>query len=431
MTDPQPRTTTLADGLRVVTDPMPGARSVTTGVWVSVGSRDEPAEQAGASHFLEHLFFKGTEERSARAVAEAVDAVGGDMNAYTGREHTAFHTRLPAAEWRLGVELLGDLLSAPALRPHEIDAEREVILEELWAAQDTPEDVVHVRAMEALFPDHPLGREVAGDEETVRAMTRDDIAGFLDAHYGPGNLVVAAAGAVDHDELCAAVETHLVRHQPPAQGPTALGSATRAVRRQPPTPAVEPLATVGRDGEQVHVVLGWRGLPIGDDDRYTLHVANQVLGGGSSSRLFQAVREERGLAYTVYSWVSSYSDAGVLALYAGTSPGRSGELLDTLDAELDAILTRGVTAEEVRVATGYLAGATELGLEDSGSRMARLGRMLLSTGSVVDIDTQLERLRAVTVDDVDALLRRLLRQPRSVVAVGPVDEAALARRVPA
>ena len=414
MSAPEPQISTLDNGIRVVTDTMPHARSVTTGVWVAVGGRDEAPEIAGASHFLEHLFFKGTEQWSARAIAEAVDAVGGDLNAFTSREHTAVHARLPADEWRLGVRLVGDILSAPALRPHEIDAEREVILEELWAALDTPEDRVHILAMEALFPEHPLGREVLGDVGTVRAMTRDDIVAFFERHYRPANLVVAAAGRVEHDELCAAVADHLD-----------LGPGGQRPERTPPGADVVSVNAHERDGEQVHLVVGWRGLALDHDDRYTLHVANQILGGGSSSRLFQAIREDRGLAYSVYSWVSSYSDAGLLAVYAGTSPGRSAALVEILDAELAGIVETGVTHDELRVAVGFLCGATELGLEDSGSRMTRLGRMLLSTGSVVSIDEQLQRLRAVSVDDVDRLLRQLLEGPRAVAAVGPVDTAAV------
>ena len=414
----EPQISTLPNGIRVVTDSMPHARSVTTGVWVGVGSRDEAPGIAGASHFLEHLFFKGTEAWSARAIAEAVDAVGGDLNAFTSREHTAFHARLPADHWRLGVDLLGDILSAPALRAHEIDAEREVILEELWAALDTPDDRVHMQSMEALFPEHPLGREVLGDVDTVRSMSRDDIVAFFEEHYRPANLVVAAAGRIDHDELCAAVAERL--DLPP-------GGARP--QRVAPAPDVVPLAAQERDGEQVHLVVGWRGLSLDHDDRYTLHVANQILGGGSASRLFQSIREDRGLAYSVYSWVSSYSDAGLLAVYAGTSPGRSAELIETLDAELAGIVDRGVTEEELRVAVGFLCGSTELGLEDSGSRMTRLGRMLLSTGTVVSIDEQLDRVRAVTADDVDRLLRQLLEGPRSVSAVGPVDSASVARAV--
>lgn len=397
---------------------MPEARSVTTGVWVGVGGRDEAPGIAGASHFLEHLFFKGTAQRSARAIAETVDAVGGDLNAFTSREHTAFHTRLPAAEWRLGVELLGDLLSAPLLRPADIDAEREVILEELFAAMDTPEDRVHMLAIDGVFPQHPLGREVLGEIDTVRAMHRDDIVRFFEQHYRPANLVVAAAGRLDHDEFCAAVAEHLD-----------LAPGGERPERLAPGDSLVPLHTHERDGEQVHLVIGWRGLPADHDDRYALAIANQILGGGTSSRLFQAIREERGLAYTVYSWTESHSDAGMLGVYVGTSPGRSAETLETLEAELAAIAADGVTADELRVAVGYLAGATELGLEDSGSRMGRIGRMLLATGTVVDLDEQLDRLRAVTADDVGALVTRLLAAPRTVAAVGPVDTRALAAAV--
>lgn len=418
MDDLQPTLTTLDNGIRVVTDTMPHARSVSTGVWVAVGARDEAAADAGVSHFLEHLFFKGSEQRSARSIAEAVDAVGGDLNAFTSREHTAFHSRLPADHWRLGFEILGDVLSAPALRAADVDAERQVILEELHAALDTPEDLVHMAAMEGLFPDHPLGREVLGDADTVTAMTRDRIADFFALHYRPENLVVAVAGRVGHDEVCAEVERCL-----------AVATGGVRPRRAAPTPAVTPLQVQARDGEQVHLVLGWRGLAFDHPDRYALHVANQVLGGGSASRLFQSIREDRALAYSVYSWVSSYSDAGMLGAYVGTSPGRSAEVVEALDAELTRVAEEGVTSEELRVAKGFLTGATELGLEDSGSRMARLGRMVLSTGEVVSIDAQLSRLRAVTAQEVDALLRTLLAAPRSVAAVGPVAPDVLAGAV--
>ena len=391
---------------------------MTTGVWVGVGSRDEPVSTAGVSHFLEHLFFKGTEQRSARSIAEAVDAVGGDLNAFTAREHTAFHARLPAARWRLGVELLGEVLSAPALRSVDVDAEREVILEELFAALDTPEDRVHMLAAEGVFPSHPLGREVLGEIDTIRAMRRDDIVAFFERHYRPANLVVAAAGRIDHDEFCASVAEHL---DLPAGG--------AVPERVAPGAGLVPLHTDERDGEQVHLVLGWRGLRSGHDDRYALAVANQILGGGTASRLFQAIREDRGLAYSVYSWTESHSDAGVLGVYVGTSPGRSAQTIEALETELAEVIEHGVSEDELRVAVGYLVGATELGLEDSGSRMGRIGRMLLATDEVVDLDEQLARVRAVTVDDVDAVLSRLLGSPRSVAAVGPVDVRALASTV--
>lgn len=406
-----PRVSELSSGIRVVTDTMPGARSVTTGVWVGVGSRDEDVADAGVSHFLEHLFFKGTSSRSARTIAEAIDAVGGELNAFTARERTAFHTRVPASEWRLGVEMLGDLLSDPLLAASDIDAEREVILEELWAALDTPDDLVHMLALESVFTEHALGREVLGSVDSISDMTRDQIVEFFERYYRPANLVVAAAGRVDHDEFCDEVAA---RFDLPAGGEAPL--------RTPPGPGLIPDVSRNRDGEQVHVVLSWRGLPQGHDDRYVMTVANQILGGGSASRLFQTIREDRALAYTVYSWSASYSDAGVVGLYAGTSPARASELRDALDVEIDRLVTDGVTADELRVAKGFLAGTTELGLEDSGSRMTRVGRMLSATGRVIGIDEQIARIRAVTSDDVDALIRRLLGERRSVAVVGPTDD---------
>jgi predicted Zn-dependent peptidase len=402
------RLTVLDNGLRVVTERMPEARSVTTGFWVGVGGRDEPAEIAGASHFLEHLLFKGTEERSAREIAAAVDAVGGEMNAYTAREHTAYYTRLPASALGFGLGLLTDVLSAPALRPHEVDAEREVILEEILLSEDTPDDRVHTALYEALFPDHPLGREVLGNEDTVEAMTRDDVAGFFAEHYRPANLVVAAAGALEHDDVVAGVSACLA----------GVDGGVRPPRHAPERPPVARLVE-RKTTEQAHLALGWRAFDHEDPDRYALGVLNQVIGGGMSSRLFQEVREERGLAYAVYSYVSSYVDAGVFGIYAGTSPAKAAEVLDVIGAELDRLLAGGITDEERRVAVGYLEGSLLLGLEDSGSRMARLGRGLLTRGEVTPVDEHVERLRAVTSDDVGRVIDRVLTSARSFAAVGP------------
>jgi predicted Zn-dependent peptidase len=408
------RETRLANGARVVTERMPEARSVSLGVWVGVGGRDEPAELAGASHFLEHLLFKGTSSRSARQIAEAFDAVGGEMNAFTNREHTAYYARLPAAHVGLGIEILGDVLTDPAFRPHEVDAERQVILEEILMNLDVPEDHVHTLLAEALFPAHPLGREVLGTPATVEAATRDQIADFFGQWYLPRNLVVVAAGDLDHDRIVAGLADSLGR----------LEGGERPVRTAPPID-VEPLAVLDDDTEQVHVSMGWRGVDHFDDDRYALTVANQILGGGMSSRLFQQVREERGLCYSVYSWASTYGDAGMAGIYAGTAPSRVAELKQVVDDEVAKLVASGVTENELEVAKGYLEGATILGLEDSGSRMARLGRGLLARGEVQPIDEQLARLRAVSADDVAAVAARVYGSPRSLAVVGRVDDAFL------
>lgn len=409
------RESRLDNGIRVVTERMPGARSVSLGVWVGVGGRDEPAELAGASHFLEHLLFKGTPTRSARQIAEAVDAVGGEMNAFTSREHTAYYTRLPADRLDVGVEILGDVLTEPAFRPDEVEAERHVILEEILMNLDVPEDHVHTLLSEAVFPGHPLGREVLGTRETVEGAGRDDIAAFFAHWYRPRNLVVVAAGRLDHDRLVEALEPSLGR----------LEGGERPVRR-PPSPEVVERVVRREPTEQAHVALGWRGVGHRDDDRYALAVANQVLGGGMSSRLFQQVREERGLCYSVYSWASTYADAGLAGVYAGTSPARVGELLEVIDEEVAKLVASGVGEGELAVAKGYLEGSLLLGLEDTGSRMSRIGRSLMALDEVVPVEEQLARIRAVTGDDVAAVAARVYGGPRSLAVIGDVDEDVLA-----
>ncbi|MEY2456422.1 MAG: hypothetical protein QOK06_1516 [Acidimicrobiaceae bacterium] len=410
--EPEIEEAVLANGIRLVTERMPEARSVTIGFWVGVGGRDEPPPLSGASHFLEHLVFKGTDRRSAREIAEAIDALGGEMNAFTSREHTAYYTRLPAAALDVGLDLLTDVLAQPALRPHEVDAEREVILEEILLSEDTPDDKVHSLLAEALYPGHPLGREVLGDQASVEAMTRDDIDLFRRTHYRPANIVVAAAGLLDHAAVAEGIEHYLPdleKGVPP--------------HREPPTADPVPLVVGHRSSEQGHIALGWRALDQSDPDRYALSVANQTFGGGMSSRLFQEVREERGLAYSVYSATSLYSDSGLLMVYAGTAPARVGEVLSVIDDQVAALFADGVTEQELQVAKGYLEGSLLLGLEDSGSRMGRLGRSELSRGEVVPVDEHLSRIRAVTLDDVGRVLKRVLAGPRSLAVVGPFTEA--------
>ena len=401
------RRTETSSGLRVVTERVPGARSVTVGVYATIGSRDEPDELSGASHFLEHLLFKGSADRSARDIAMAVDAVGGEMNAYTGREATAYYARLPIAHLDLGLDLLGEVVTAPAFRPHEVDAEREVIVEELLMSEDDPDDVVHKALQDAAFPSHPLGRESLGTLETIEALTRDAIADFHAEHYRPSSLIVSVAGELDHDHVVERLATRL----------DAVGEGTTP-RRMAPGGQTEPLVTVQRETEQVHLELGWRSLPVGDDDRYALLVGNHVLGGGMASRLFQEVREERGLAYAVGSTPSMYADGGLLSIVASTGRSRLSELLAVIDDVVEALLADGITDEEHRVAMGYLDGATLLSLEDTGSRMARMAGNEIVEGRLVSIDEQLARLAAVTPDDVARVLRRVLDAPRSIAAVG-------------
>ncbi|MBI2705112.1 MAG: insulinase family protein [Actinobacteria bacterium] len=401
----------LPNGIRVVTESMPGALSVSTGFWVGVGSRDEPIERAGASHFLEHLLFKGTPTRTARDISMAVDAVGGEINAFTTREHTAYYTRLPAAQMQFGLELLSDVITSPAFRPKEVEAERDVILEELFMNEDTPDDLVHSALYESLFPDHPLGRETLGSRETIAAMTCAQIAEFFEAWYRPANLVIAAAGDLEHDAVLDAVAGCF----PGAE------AGTKPVRTAP-LDDITPLIVTTRATEQVHLALGWRGIHYDDPSRYALLIANHAIGGGLSSRLFHEVREERGLAYTIFTSPSSYADSGSIVLYGGTVPDRAGELLDVVDDVIEGAVTDGITEEEHRVALGYLEGSLVLGLEDSGSRMARLGTGEIVRGEVISIAEHLERLRAVTLEDTHQVLKRMFDAPRSLSVVGPFSE---------
>ncbi len=397
---------------------MPDARSISTGIWVGVGGRDEPPALAGASHLLEHLLFKGTADRSAREIAEAVDAVGGEMNAYTTLEYTAFDTRLPAGQLDLGLDLLCDVVSHPAFRPADLEAERQVILEELLMEEDTPDDRVLGVLADAQFPGHPLGREVLGTRETISSMDVGAISAFHREWYRPVNLVVACAGAVDHAEVVAATGRRL----------GGLSGGVAPVRR-PPTAPAEPLRLLRRRTEQVHLAVGARALARHDPDRVALAVANQALGGGLSSRLFQEIRERRGLVYSVYSDAMAWSDAGALVVYAATAPARAAEVLGLLHHELDRLVTGGLSARELEVAVGALAGSTVLGLEDSGSRMGRIGKALLVDGAVVGIDDLVDRFLAVTTDDVARVVGRVLGSgERTVAVIGPISKRDLLQR---
>jgi predicted Zn-dependent peptidase len=408
------RGSTLGNGIRLVSERMPDVRSVALGFWVDVGSRDETPELAGVSHYLEHLLFKGTEARTARQIAESVEAVGGEMNAFTTKEYTAFYTRLLDDDLDLGLDILCDIISAPAFRPDEVEAERQVILEEILMHEDEPSELVHDLFTEALFPRHPLGREVLGTAESISALSRDTIAGHFGTHYRPPNLVLAAAGNLHHDEVAAGLE----RRMAPARGQR----PNRAAGELAP-PRSQIVCT--RPTEQANVVVGMRAISRGDDDRFALSALNQVLGGGMSSRLFQEIREQRGLVYAVYSYRSAYVESGALAVYAGTAPSRTSEVLQLIGDELDRLLQDGVTDHELALAKGHLKGSLALALEDSGGRMNRIGRSELVHGEVLSVSDLVERTEAVTRDDVQRVAERVLGNERVVALVGPFEESAL------
>jgi predicted Zn-dependent peptidase len=402
------RCTTVDSGLTVVTEEMADVRSVSLGFWVGTGSVDESADQAGASHFLEHLLFKGTADRSARSIATAIDSVGGDMNAYTTKEYTTFYLRLLADDAAMGVDLLSDLVWRPAFRPEEFESERQVILEEILMHGDEPAELVHDVLAGALFPDHPLGREVLGDAGTVCSMTTDQVAAFHGRHYLPANVVVAAAGRLNHDRLVDQLAAKVAGR-----------SGGERPDRHPPEAPVSRRLDVERDTEQVHLAVGLPGPAREDEERHPLAIVEHVLGGGMSSRLFQSIREERGLAYSVYAYRLGFQGAGALALYAGTSPSCAAEVLGLIEEQIDRLASDGITAEEMDAARGHIRGSMALGLEDSGARMSRIGHSQLVHGRVLTMDEIDRRLGALTLEQVNEAAARWLSGPRTVVSVGP------------
>ena len=405
--------TRLDAGLRVVTEQMPALRSAAVGFWVGTGSRDESEEVRGASHFLEHLLFKGTAQRSALEIANAVESVGGDMNAFTTQELTAFYVRVPDERLDLALEILSDIVWRPSIDARDVESERQVILEEIRMRDDTPDDVVHELFGSTLFPDHPLGREVLGTRASIEAMSRDAIAEYHRRHYRPANVVVAAAGNVRHEDVVERIADRLE------------AAGDRPERMQSPGSPPRRLAVLARPTEQAHVVLGMRGLSRGDDDRYGLSVLNQALGGGMASRLFQEIRERRGLAYSVYSYRTSYVDTGAFAVYLGTAPGRVDEALGVVDAELERLVGEGgISADELEAAKGHLKGSIALSLESSASRMHRIGSNELTLGEVPTLDEVVARVDAVGPDDLARVIQRVLgRADRTLAVVGPFEES--------
>jgi predicted Zn-dependent peptidase len=403
------RITTLTNGLTVAVDSMSTTRSVSVGVWVGVGSRDEPSDLAGVSHFLEHLLFKGSHALDARGISRRVDRVGGDINAYTSREHTAYYCRMPARHALDAVDLLGEVVLRPALRPEDVESERRVILEELAMDDDVPDDIAHREFHEAVFTGHPLGRDPGGRRETVTALTVDEIAGFHRDEYTAERMVLAVAGAVDTDEIVEQAERVF--------GDARCGSG-QPIRTAPSTMGEDRFLV--DDTEQTHLVIGGRSLPRTHPDREALDIVNHVLGGGLSSRLFDEIRERRGLVYHVQSGLAAHADAGSWLVYAGSHPERAAEVRSLIEDEIDRMAARGPTEEEVEIAKGYLVGAYELGLEDSGTRMSRLGGMLTMLGGLIDVDEQIQRWVNTDADSIARVAHAVLGGRRIAVTLGPV-----------
>ena len=398
----------VGDGPLVLTDPVPGARSVALGVWVGVGSRDEPAERAGVCHFLEHLLFKGTPRRSALDLARSVERAGGELDAFTSREHTVLHGRFPARHTDLVVDLLGEVLSEPAFRAEDVDLEREVILDELAASRDVPEDDAYVLLYETLFPDHGLGRDSLGTAETIEQVHRDHIEAFFADEFRADRMVVVGSGALDHDDLVEQIGSVL-----------RVGAANGSLERTPPALRSGAVVERRRDCEQGHLLLAWPAPPADDDRRHALAVLTQILGGGAASRLFQRVREDRGWAYSVYASTAAFSDTGALIVGAATAPGRLDVVDEITATEIADLRRNGPDADELATAIGYLAGSVELAAEDPATRMYGHGVSMLERGEPMDVDVDVAGLEAVTAADVIELAEELFAADPTQVAVRP------------
>ncbi|MFJ4878816.1 M16 family metallopeptidase [Streptomyces sp. NPDC088745] len=418
------RRTTLPGGLRIVTETLPSVRSATFGIWANVGSRDETPSLNGATHYLEHLLFKGTAKRSALDISSAVDAVGGEMNAFTAKEYTCYYARVLDTDLPLAIDTVCDMLTGSLIRQEDVDAERGVILEEIAMTEDDPGDCVHDLFAHTMLGDTPLGRPVLGTVDTINALQADRIRRFYKKHYDPTHLVVAAAGNVDHAKVVRQVRRAFENAGAlgrPDAAPVAPRAGSRTLR------TAGRVELLNRKTEQAHIVLGMPGLARNDERRWALGVLNTALGGGMSSRLFQEVREKRGLAYSVYSYTSGFADCGLFGVYAGCRPSQVHDVLKICRDELDKVAADGLTDDEIRRAVGQLSGSTVLGLEDTGALMNRIGKSELAWGEHMSVTDMLTRISEVTPDEVREVARDILGQRPSLSVIGPLKDKQAAR----
>ncbi|MDX6365855.1 MAG: hypothetical protein QOK30_931 [Nocardioidaceae bacterium] len=416
------RRTVLPGGVRVVTEAMPGARSATMGLWINVGSRDEIRSLAGATHFLEHLLFKGTRRRTAMDISAELDAVGGELNAFTGKEFTCYHARVLEADVPLGIDVICDMVTSSVIPAAEVESERGVILDEIAMHDDDPDDVVHDEFVAALYGESPLGRVITGSVESINALTRRQINGYYHRRYTPDRLVFSAAGSVDHAQVVRLVKRAFARCSA-AIDPDLPPAEIRRPAGQIPTYAGTRL--IEHPSEQASFVLGTASYPRDDPRRFALGVLNAAVGGGTSSRLFQQVRERRGLAYTIYSFTSQFVDSGFFAVAGGCMPSKLSDVLGICTDELAKVAAAGITIEELQRGKGQLRGSLVMGLEDSSARMTRIAKAELVPSELLSIDESLSRIDAVTLEDVHAAAQEVLSAGPTLAVIGP--EAALDR----
>jgi predicted Zn-dependent peptidase len=412
------RRTVLPGGLRVVTESMPTVRSVAVGMWVGIGSRDEAPEHTGATHFLEHLLFKGTPRRDALEISAAIEGIGGEINAFTAKEYTCYYARVLDEDLPLAIDVLADVVTSSLITPEDVESERGVILEEIAMHDDDPSDMVHEQFAAELYGDTPIGRPILGTVESINALGRDRIVEYYRRYYRPPQTVVSVAGNVDHERVVELVAAAYQRagaldgDTPPAPPRTSgPGVASRSGVR-----------VVDRPTEQANLVLGTTGLARTDDRRFALGVLNAALGGGMSSRLFQEIREKRGLAYSAYSFTSQYADTGQFGIYVGCLPTKIDDVLKICRDEVARVVAEGFTEEELVRGKGQMRGGLVLGLEDTGSRMSRIGKSELVYDSLMPVDEVLRRIDAVTPEDIAAVAADVLNRPLTLAVIGPYGD---------
>ncbi len=402
------RVTTLPSGLMVVTETMDRVETVSLGAYVASGTRNETAAENGASHFLEHMAFKGTERRSASAIAEEIENVGGHINAYTAREQTAYYVKLLKEDLPLGADIIGDILTHSTFAPEELERERGVILQEIGQANDTPDDIIFDRFQETAFPSQPMGRPTLGTEDGIKTMERGQLTQYMHRHYAGSNVVVAAAGNLQHETVVGLVRTHFA--DLPSERP----------------PAFEPGLYQGgefredRDLDQVHIVLGFPSVPYGDTDYYPALLLSTLLGGGMSSRLFQEIREKRGLVYSIYSFTAPFLDTGLFGIYAGTGEDEAKELMPVTLQELRKVQAE-ISQEELHRARAQVKANLLMSLESTGSRCEQLARQLQVFGRIIPTAETVAKLMAVDVEAVQRAARRIFRGAPTLAAVGPAE----------
>ncbi|MEV7965077.1 pitrilysin family protein [Sphaerisporangium sp. NPDC088356] len=410
--------TVLPGGLRVVTETMPTVRSVAVGMWVGIGSRDEASEHTGATHFLEHLLFKGTPTRDALEISAAIEGIGGEINAFTAKEYTCYYARVLDEDLPLAIDVLADVVTSSLITAEDVESERGVILEEIAMHDDDPSDVVHEQFSAELYGDTPIGRPILGSVESINELSRDRIAEYYQSYYQPPHTVVSVCGNVTHERVVELVASAYQRAG-------ALGGSGTPVPPRLSGEGASPrsgVRVVDRPTEQANLVLGTTAFSRTDDRRFALGVLNAALGGGMSSRLFQEIREKRGLAYSAYSFTAQYADTGQFGIYVGCLPAKIDDVLKICREEITRVVADSITEDEIGRGKGQMRGGLVLGLEDTGSRMSRIGKSELVYDTLMSVDEVLARIDAVTPEEVDSVAREILSQPMTLAVIGPYGD---------